>query len=443
MGRVPNGGQPISSIVYPPRAIGLGGAVLININAAIGAGIFALPALLHAAAGGFAPLAIVAFAAAYACLAGVAAKLSTMFEQSGGPQLYAEHVFGRLVGFQVGWFVVSANLAGRAANFHVLVAYLAALFPVFGGGMVRPVTVISLIALTTLVTLIGTRRTIGTMWVGTALKLAPVLFLALYGLAANGLSGSVSLPEFSGAESVALLIAYAFSGVGVATLSAGETKAPTTTIYRSIFISLAFVAALYVVIQLAYAATVIDQNNPDVPLAAMGEALFGQAGVTMISLAAIFSIATNQLAGFLVVPRVLFGMGRRGLLPPIFAHVSERFQTPSVAIAFFGAIVAILAASGTFAALASMLVAAEQIFNLACILALIVLWRRGEGRVAKAMGPRWFGIIAVASLLTLWLTSQIPLNAALSTALLAGFGTLLYVLAKAGTREGEATRFVG
>ena len=90
-----------------------------------------------------------------------------------------------------------------------------------------------------------------------------------------------------------------------------------------------------------------------------------------------------------------------------------------------------------------MLVAAEQIFIAACILALIILWRRGEGGIAAKMGPRWFGIIGVAIALTVWLTLQVPLEAALSTALLAGVGTLLYVLAKAGTREGEATRFVG
>lgn len=432
-----------SQMGTPPRAIGLGGAMLININAAIGAGIFALPALLYAGAGNFAPLAIIGFALAYACLAGVFAKLTTMFDQSGGPQLYAEHVFGRFVGFQVGWFVVTANFAGRAANFHVLVSYLAALFPVFGGEIARPVTVVSLIALTTLASVIGTRRAIGAMWVGTLLKLTPILLLAGYGLASNGLPGAVSLPEFSQLESVILLIAYAFSGVGVAMISAGETKAPTTTIYRSIFLSLGFVTALYVLIQLAYSATVIEQANPDVPLAAMGEALFGQAGVTMISLAAIFSIATNQLAGFVVIPRILFGMGRRGLLPPIFAYVSQRFETPSVAIIFFGGVVALLAASGTFAGLATMLVASEQIFIAASILALIILWRRGEGRVAQAMGPRWFAIIAVAIVLTIWLTLQVPINAALSTALLAGVGTLLYVLAKAGTREGEATRFVG
>lgn len=427
----------------PPRAIGLGGAVLININAAIGAGIFALPALLYAGAGNFAPLAIIGFAFAYACLAGVFAKLSTMFEQSGGPQLYAEHVFGRFVGFQVGWFVVCANFAGRAANFHVLVSYLAALFPVFGGEIARPLTVVGLIALTTLASVIGTRRAIGAMWVGTALKLVPILLLAGYGLIANGLPATVSLPDFGEVESVILLIAYAFSGVGVAMISAGETKAPTTTIYHSIFLSLGFVTLLYVLIQLAYSATVIEQADPDVPLAAMGEAMFGQTGVTMISFAAIFSIATNQLAGFVVIPRILFGMGRRGLLPPVFAHVSQRFETPSVAITFFGAVVAVLAASGTFAELATMLVAAEQIFIGACILALIILWRRGEGNIAQAMGPRWIAIIAVAIVLTIWLTAQVPLDAALSTGLLAGVGTLLYFLARANSREGEVTRFVG
>ena len=435
--------MPQTELVTPPRAIGLGGAMLININAAIGAGIFALPALLYAGAGHFAPLAIIGFALAYACLAGVFAKLSTMFEQSGGPQLYAEHVLGRFTGFQIGWFVVCANFAGRAANFHVLVSYLAALFPVFGGEVARPVTVVGLIALATLASVVGTKRAIGAMWVGTVLKLAPILVLAVYGLASNGLPHAVALPDFSEVESVILLIAYAFSGVGVAMISAGETKAPTKTIYRSIFLSLGFVTLLYVLIQLAYSVTVIEQANPDVPLAAMGEALFGQAGVTMISLAAIFSIATNQLAGFVVIPRILFGMGRRGLLPPVFAYVSQRFETPWVAITFFGSVVAVLAASGTFAGLASMLVASEQIFIAASILALIILWRRGEGQVAQNMGPRWFAIIAVAIVLTIWLTLQIPLNAALSTALLAGVGALLYVLAKAGTREGEATRFVG
>ena len=230
------------------------------------------------------------------------------------------------------------------------------------------------------------------------------------------------LPDFSEVESVILLIAYAFSGVGVAMISAGETKAPTTTIYRSIFLSLGFVMLLYVLIQLAYSVTVIEQTGPDVPLAAMGEALFGQVGVTMISLAAIFSIATNQLAGFVVIPRILFGMGRRGLLPPVFAYVSQRFETPWVAITFFGSVVAVLAASCTFAGLASMLVASEQIFIAASILALIILWRRGEGRVAQAMGVRWFAIIGVAIVLTIWLTLQVPLNAALSTAVLAGVG---------------------
>lgn len=41
------------------------------------------------------------------------------------------------------------------------------------------------------------------------------------------------------------------------------------------------------------------------------------------------------------------------------------------------------------------------------------------------------------------LGGAVPINAALSTGLLAGVGTLLYFLAGANTREGEVTRFVG
>ena len=46
----------------PPRVIGLAGAVLINLNGVVGAGIFALPALLYAGAGGLAPLVVLAYA---------------------------------------------------------------------------------------------------------------------------------------------------------------------------------------------------------------------------------------------------------------------------------------------------------------------------------------------------------------------------------------------
>ncbi|MEO1489185.1 MAG: amino acid permease, partial [Pseudomonadota bacterium] len=100
-----------------------------------------MPALLFAAAGTFSAIAILIFACLYGSVLAVIAKLSTVFRQSGGAQLYAEHAFGPAVGFQVGWFSLAVNMAGAAASFHVLVSYLAAIFPFFGDPDIRLITI--------------------------------------------------------------------------------------------------------------------------------------------------------------------------------------------------------------------------------------------------------------------------------------------------------------
>ena len=86
----------------PPRAIGFLSASLLNLNGMIGAGIFALPALLYAGMGSFAPIAILFFAIPTACLALAVCKLSNVFDESGGVQLYVETALGKFAGFQVG-----------------------------------------------------------------------------------------------------------------------------------------------------------------------------------------------------------------------------------------------------------------------------------------------------------------------------------------------------
>ena len=98
------------------------GAILTSLNGVVGSGIFALPALLFAAAGSFSPIAILVFACLYGTMLAVTAKLSTVFRQSGGAQLYAQHAFGPAVGFQVGWFAVAGSMAGASASLHVMVS---------------------------------------------------------------------------------------------------------------------------------------------------------------------------------------------------------------------------------------------------------------------------------------------------------------------------------
>ena len=436
-GRVLQGGRQITFDQKPPRVLGLAGAILINLNAVVGAGIFALPALLYASAGSFSPLAILGFACLYACLVAVPAKLSTVFRQSGGTQLYAQHAFGPFIGFQIGWFSLAANMTAAAANFHVLVSYLAAIFPFFDDPVIHLATILVLILFFACISISGTSRSIRALSIGTALKLAPVLFLCVAGLIINGVPTETSLPTFSEIESIALLLAYAFSGSDMATTTAGEAKNPRATLMRAIFLNLAGVAIFYALIQLAYGAIGPDPAEIDSPLAAAGETLFGPPGAILISLAAIFSIATFQLNVFVAIPRVLYGMARRGLMPNLFAYVSPRFETPAAAIAAYALVIAALALSGSFAALAVLMVSVEQLMWAACVGALIVMWRRNDGGIADTMGPRWLFILPTAIGLVLWLTMQIPASAALSTLGLVGIGIVLYVLSRSSAVKHE------
>lgn len=427
----------------PPRVVGLASAVLINLNGAVGAGIFALPALLYAGAGSFAPLALIGFAIFLVPFVAVGAKLSTLFNQSGGPQLWAEHAFGRIVGFQAGWLTISGNMAARAANFHVMVSYLAALFPVFGGPVAHPLTMLALILFFTGIAVAGTTKSIAALWIGTLLKLAPLLALCFVGLFINGLPKGVVMPEFGELESVALLMAYAYSGIGVAVISAGETKRPERILARAVYINLAVVALLYAFIQFSYEAIGPDATNAESPLAAAGAAVFGEVGILIISFAAIFSIGTGQLNYFIVMPRILYGMGRRGSLPRLFAFVAPRLKTPVAAILIYALIVSGLALSGTFATLAIITVAADMIVATASVFALYVMWRRNDGGLRASSAPLWFAIGAMTLAVNAWLLAQVPATTALSTLGLLAAGMMLYWLARLNPHEGEEIRVVG
>nr|WP_255548016.1 APC family permease [Erythrobacter ani] len=403
---------------------------MTSLNGVVGSGIFALPALLFAAAGSFSPVAILIFACLYGSVLLVVAKLSTVFRQSGGAQLYTEHAFGPAVGFQVGWFSLAVNMSAAAANFHVLVSYVAAIFPFFDDPAIRLVTMTALILVFTSISVSGAARSIRALAIGTVLKIGPIALLVAIGFAQNGVPVEVNLPTFSNFESVALLLAFAFSGCDVAVYAAGEAKEPRKTMTRALMLNLGGVAIFYALVQLAYAATAPDPTAVDIPLAAMGEKLLGPAGSLMISLAAIFSIATYQINTFFLIPRLAYGMARRGLLPHSLAYLSPRFKSPAVAIAAFAAVVAALTLSGTFEILAVLVVSVEQLGFLAVIAALVTMWRRNDAGLRKTMDLRWAIIVPVATGYILWLMSQLEATSVIYMGVMVAIGIALYWLSK-------------
>ncbi len=418
----------------PPRVVGPFGATLMSINGMIGAGIFALPALLYAEVGNFAPWMFLIFGMFYSCGTLIVARLCNMFRSSGGPQLWIQAAFGPFVGFLIGFWAVLGISAGRAATLYVLVAYMAVIFPVLAEPGARALALAFLLAALTAIVLSGMRNSIGSLAVGTVLKLAPILLLCGLAYASGGIATEFVLPRFGQFESIALLVYFAFSGAELGALSAGELKRPRRDLPLTMLGSLALITAFYMAVQWAFIAAGAPQSDGDAtPLAAAAGAVMGDTGVLIISVAAVFSIATSALNFFIGGPRIVFGMADRGLLPATFAHVSPRFQTPDRAVLLFAATTAVMLSSGAFVFLAQVTALASTVTSLLVIASFVVLMRRTDERHNGHLALYWWPVMAVSGGFKLFTMIQAPASAFGLMIVLLAVGSGLYFAARRGT----------
>lgn len=417
-----------------PRTVGFWGSALLPLNGMIGSGIFALPAIMVAAVGNFAPWMMLFGAFLILPLALVFAILASRFDRHGGPVLYASEAFGRFFGFQAGWARYASGVVAVAANTQVTVAYLAVLFPVLEDPAIKASAVIGFILFATIVNLVGMRTSVGTLGVMTAVKILPLIALVVFGLATRDPAVGLSLPQFSEFESVVLLTFYAYMAFENATFAAGEMRNPKRNVPLALITMLAGVAVLYMLVIWAYLAIAPEVVGDESALAAAAGDAMGQAGVIMISLAAAFSISANTLAGGIVTPRMTYGMAEQGTLPRAFMHVSKRFQTPDVSILFYGGAAIVFSLWAGFAALAVASTLSRLVMYLLSALALPVLEHRDEH------GAPWWHlpVSAIAALSTLWVASHASAEAWQMLGLILLVGTGLFFIAARGHAERAA-----
>ena len=414
-----------------PRTVGFWGTALIPVNGMIGSGIFALPAIIVAAVGNFAPWMMLFGALLILPLTLVFAILSTRFDRHGGPVLYASAAFGRFFGFQAGWARYASGVVGVAANTQVMVAYLSVLFPVLEDPTLKASAVIAFILFSTIVSLVGMRASVGTLGFMTVVKITPLIVLVIVGLATRDPAVGLSLPQFSGFESVVLLTFYAYMSFENTTFAAGELRNPKRNVPLALITTLAAVTLLYMLVIWAYLAIAPEVVGNESALAAAAGNAMGHAGVIAISLAAAFSISANTLSGGIVTPRMTYAMAEQGTLPVMFLHISKRFQTPDVSILFYGAAAILFSLWGGFAALAVAGTLTRLVMYLLSSLALPVLNHRDS---AKA--PWWHLLVAaIATLSTLWIASHASAEAYQMLGMILVVGAGLYFIAARNTSD--------
>jgi len=117
------------------KGIGGIGAALLVLNGLIGAGIFALPAKMAAELGAFSPYIFLIFGALMLAIVWCFGQLAALYQETGGPVVYAQKGFGDAAAFQTGFIYYLARATAIAANMHVLLLYAGYVWPELNAGI--------------------------------------------------------------------------------------------------------------------------------------------------------------------------------------------------------------------------------------------------------------------------------------------------------------------
>lgn len=362
--------------------------VALMINMIVGAGIFGLPARVHAQSGVYGLLAYAACAVVIAGIALCLGEVASRFASTGGPFLYATEAFGPLTGFLVGWLMTVTRMTSLAIIANVMTDYLAFLWPPAAAGPTH--TAVMVVALASLAGLnvLGVRQGAGFCAALAVVKLVPMLLFVIVGLfylEPQRFAGAA--PSGSTFSQSVLQLIFAFGGFESAIVTAGEMKDPRRDAPFSMLVGIGAATLLYVLIQAVCIGTLPDLASSKRPLADAAARFAGAAGGGLISVGAFLSSFGAMAGTMLAGPRVLFAMAERGRLPGVLAALHARFRTPYVAILVLTAGGIALAATGTFTYLIGLNVISRLIQYLATALAVFALRRRDSGSQASFSVP--------------------------------------------------------
>ncbi|HSP93375.1 MAG TPA: APC family permease [Thermoanaerobaculia bacterium] len=432
--------------VAPPRlvrAVGLAGLIAIAINGVVGAGIFVLPATVAALAGAASPAAYAVAASLMALVVLCFAEAGSLFEETGGPYVYARAAFGPFAGFLVGWMYLLSRLAAAAAVGNAFAAYLGYFWPALAQGPGRVAVLTLSIGLLAAANVVGVRSGARTVNILTVAKMLPLLLFVGAGLAAADPSRYrlLALPATGALRQASLLLVFAFGGFENASVPAEEVKDPRRHLPIALLVSIGMTAVLYVLIQIVALGTLPGLAADPTPLASAASRFLGPIGAGVMTLGAVFSTLGTESALILVGPRILYAFARGGQMPGVLGRIHPLFRTPHVAIAAFAILAWAAALAGSFGQLAAVSAIARLVFSAATCLALPVLRRRMAPSRFRVPGGLFVPLAAAA--LALWLLLAISRDQALAGAAALVAGLALYAVFGSGRFAPEKGKLSG
>jgi APA family basic amino acid/polyamine antiporter len=347
------------------RAVGVPG-LFATAYGNVGSSIYYALGLVAAHALGLTPVVFMLAGVLFALTAKTYAEGASMFPEAGGSSSFARHAFNEVASFVAGWALTLDYIITIAISAFFVPHYLAAFWPALHhppGDVLGGIGVIGLLAwlnvrglgesakLNLVLALLDLGTQILLVGLGIVLVLDPALLVHQVHL---GTAPSWSQLIF--ALSVAMV---AYTGIETVSNMAEEARDPGRDVPRAVNLVLLAVLGVYAGISVValsalpvvHGHTALGSTYQADPVLGIVSSLHLSPGVEPVArgyvgilAATILLIATN--AGLIGISRLTWSLAEHRQLPPLFARLHRRHQTPWLTILIYSALAAVLLIPG-------------------------------------------------------------------------------------------------
>ncbi|MEJ2434896.1 MAG: APC family permease [Pseudolabrys sp.] len=304
--------------------IGFWAAVSIGVGGMVGGGIFAVLGLAAQLAHGATPLAFLIAGIVALLTSHAYARLSVRYPSQGGTVEFLNQAFGP--GLFTGgmnvllWLSYIVMLALYAYAFG---SYGATFLPAAWTHLGQHILISLVIVVLTLLNLIGSRAVgMAEEWI-VGFKILILLVFIVVGLPTINPHrlAPAHWPDTVSLVAGGMLIFLAYEGFELIANTAADVRAAQRTLPRAYYTSVLFVIVLYILVATVTVGT-LDASQivaaRDYALAASARPFLGQAGYTLIAIAALLSTSSAINATLYGAARVSFVIAKDGELPQVF-----------------------------------------------------------------------------------------------------------------------------
>jgi len=411
------------------RSISKWAMVLLVINGVVGSGVFGLPSKAFKEIGVWSIVAYLVCAVAVFTIILCFAEVSSRFDKTGGPYLYALSSFGSLPAFLTGWLLLLTRFITYAALINLLVTYLEVFSDWFKLPSTRIIIIIALTLFLAYINHVGVKNSTRVNNFLTIAKLLPLLLFIIVGFFfIKGENYQArEFPAFGSFSSTVLLLVFAFGGFESVLVNSGEVKDPEKNLPFSLLLAALIIASIYMLVQIVSIGVLPTLASTDKPLAEASQIMMGKIGAIIIALGAMFSVTGTLNAIMLVGSRLPFAFSEENQFPKLFSFIHPKYKTPTWSLLLFMTITIIVSLNYSFLSAATIsAITRVMIYAIVCVTLIILRKKRPEQTgFFKIKYGNVFAVLGV--LIAIWLLSSAKISELKAVGISIGIGLLIYL----------------